>query len=208
MTPKHLTHTPSVQTHNPSAQTARRHPAITAAAAMLLIVLLLPLAARATGVSAAVAAKAAAADTATCRVVVVDAETGSRVRGAVISCGSRRDTTAWDGTARMAVRFAGATVQHGGYLTRHLQSPLAADTIRLIPTAHRLAEVEVWGRRISKNILPHTEARTIDEQLLANQDKARGFNPLGLIAWGVQKLLPRHPKLTKREKLKIVLDNY
>ena len=201
MIPKHLT-------HNPSVQKACRPSPTAAATAMLLIVLLLPLAVRAGGVDAAVATKAAAADTATCRVVVVDAETGSRVRGAVISYATRRDTTAWDGTARMAARFAGATVQHGGYLTRHLQSPLATDTIRLIPTAHRLAEVEVWGRRISKNILPHTEARTIDEQLLANQDKARGFNPLGLIAWGVKALLPRHPKLTKREKLKIVLDNY
>lgn len=150
---------------------------------------------------------AAPADTSTCRVVVVNAETGRRVRGAVISSGTRRDTTIWDGTARMASRFGKAVVWHPAYMTRHLNGPLASDTIRLIPTAHQIAEVEVWGNYGGKNFVS-SDGDDVSAQLAANQEKAKGFNPLGLVVWVVKKLLPRRRKLTREEKQKIILDNY
>lgn len=146
------------------------------------------------------------ADTATCRVVVINAETGRRVRGAVISSGTRRDTTIWDGTARMASHFGEAVVWHPAYMTRHLSGHLASDTIRLIPTAHQIAEVEVWGNYSGKKFVDSDD--DVSAQLAANQEKAKGFNPLGLVVWVVKKLLPRRRKLTRKEKQKIILDNY
>ena len=143
------------------------------------------------------------------RVTVVDAETGRRVSGAVITIGIRRDTTAWDGTATIAAQsLRKATVWHPHYYTCHIADSLDADTIRLIPSTRQLAEVVVWGKHRPKDFMPHTPRAKVDNELLANQEKAMGFNPLGLIAWGVSKLLPRHPKLTKKEKQKIVMDNY
>lgn len=142
-------------------------------------------------------------------VVVMDAETGKRVRDAVIttSCGS--DTTKWDGTACMPLGCGKGTVFHHRYLTCHLPDSLCSDTIRLIPKAHALAEVEVWGHYGTPGgkLYPEDEDN-VETQLVANQEAAKGFNPLGLIAWGVRKLLPRRPKLTRKEKQKIIMDNY
>ena len=75
------------------------------------------------------------------------------------------------------------------------------DTVFLLPNGRSLAEVVVYAKKPGPKF-NYSGMTATDRKLIANQEMAKGFNPLGFIP-----LKDKH-KMSKKEKLKQQLDNY
>ena len=82
---------------------------------------------------------------------------------------------------------------------------LCCDTLPTTYEGYMLDEVVVRPYLPPVSMQPIRFSPT-DAQLL--QQPGEGFNPLGLILWGISKIVgPRH-KMTREEKFRKVMDNY
>lgn len=120
-------------------------------------------------------------------------------------------TTPWDGTFCIDDSlFTSATIVRSGYVTRKMNREEFGDTIFLIPTEGLLNEVVVVGRRPDRSGL-FSKINSVDAALIRNGQQ-QGFNPLGLLAYIVDKLgvLPEKGAKARRkkEKQKAIIDNY
>ena len=152
-----------------------------------------------------------AEETDSIRSIVVDDETGMRLRDAVIRFDDGEvKTTQWDGSFVAKRDYSKAIISHVGYLARTLYRNEIGDTIRLYANGVRLNEVVVIGTSPKPLItmpmvfLDHTTAT-----LLGNEGKINGGVDLfGILSWGYKKLFGGKKKKSKLEKVKKKLEKY
>ena len=145
------------------------------------------------------------------RSIVVDDETGMRLRNATVrlESGDVRSTR-WDGSVTLPKDYKKVIISHVGYLGRTLYAGEVGDTIRLFSNGVRLDEVTVFGMggkrgtSISMTFLDSTTGKLIGNQSRMNS----GFDILGLVGLGLSKLFPGKKKSSKREKVRKILDKY
>lgn len=145
------------------------------------------------------------------RSVVVDEETGMRLRDAVIRMDNGNVCkTRWDGSFSVPKHYNKVVVSHVGYLARTLMSGEVGDTIRLFSNGVRLDEVTVYGMGDKKKIfMPMTFLDSTTGKLIGNQSRMNsGIDILGLVGLGLSKLFPGKKKSSKRAKVKKILDKY
>ncbi|MCM1079955.1 MAG: hypothetical protein NC344_10510 [Bacteroidales bacterium] len=132
--------------------------------------------------------------------------------GACISMSNgKRVTTAWDGRYSITdTLFTTASITKRGFLTRNLRRDEFTDTLFLIPAAHGIAEVTVWGKRGS-NARFFTPMSKIDAEL-AEIGGNLGFNALGFLMLAAQKLKiipkPGEKRRKREEKHRSVIEHY
>lgn len=119
-------------------------------------------------------------------------------------------TTPWDGSYSISdTTFTSATVVKSGYLARNMNREEFSDTIFLLPTERLLGEVVVIGHK--RNSGMSLSLNSVDAALIAAGQNL-SFNPLGLLAFIVDKLgiIPERKTKAerKREKRKAILENY
>ncbi len=80
--------------------------------------------------------------------VVVDIETGLPVRNVKVYTNTNKvATTDWSGHFQLPYGFQSITLSNSNYLQRVMDREELTDTIALLPMAHMLEGVTIWGRR-------------------------------------------------------------
>lgn len=143
--------------------------------------------------------------------VVVNSESDVPVRDILVYTDDGQETkTKWDGTFSLRETFSCVNFAHPQYEKRYmLREEMARDTIVLIPNLSALGEVVVYGRRHSWDARYNAKLSSVDAQLM--QACPQGFDILALALWGLDELYfkkDRHRKEMKKQKQKMILDNY
>ena len=147
------------------------------------------------------------------RLVVVDVETRVPIRGVnVTSSAHLADTTDWMGFVTVPDTCHTLSFSHVKYESRLLNLSEVKDTVFLISKLMGLSEVVVFGHGKSEDQLKELKKqlrRDKTEIQLAAADPSMAFG-IGLesIAALFKKLFVRHNKLSRKEKLKKILDDY
>ena len=139
--------------------------------------------------------------------IVVDIETRIPVKDVTINMNTNKGVrTKWDGSFHITDDFSSATFTRSGYLSRNMRRGEIRDTVFLLPNGRSLAEVVVYAKKPGPKF-NYSGMTATDRKLIANQEMAKGFNPLGFIPLAISALKDKH-KMSKKEKLKQQLDNY
>lgn len=132
--------------------------------------------------------------------VVVDLETGLPVRNVSIYTNNRHETkTDWSGRFQLPYDFQSLTLSSDDYLQRVMDRAELTDTIGLLPMAHMLEGVTIWGQQ--PNYARRFQMNKVDLKLAAQHPA--GINLLGLLQY-----LFKPKKAKQHEKLMEVLKNY
>ena len=143
--------------------------------------------------------------------VVVNLESKTPVRDILVCTDDGQETrTKWDGTFSLRETFGRVDFAHPGYEKRYmLRNEIDGDTIGLLPNAFALNEVIVYGHRPDHASGMNVKLSKVEAQML--QTPPTGFDLLGLVAWGLDKVWfskVRHRKEMEKQKRKMILDNY
>lgn len=150
-------------------------------------------------------------DTLLRRLTVINMETGVPIRQVVVSTNDGQEAVStWEGAVLLKGSFKRLTLMHPSFEKRTMDSDeLQGDTIELLPRLFSVNEVIIWGRHRDKTATAFQKPSKVDMQLMEANPK--GFNPLGLIYWGVDELLlkkQRRRKAAEKQRRKMILDNY
>ena len=139
--------------------------------------------------------------------VVVNLESKAPVRDILVYTDDGQETkTKWDGTFSLRETFGRVNFAHPNYEKRYmLREELEGDTIGLLPHAFALNEVVVYGHRPDYALGMNIKLSEVEAQLL--RPVPTGFNILGLLdkIWFSK---VRHRKEMKKQKKKMIIDNY
>ena len=140
--------------------------------------------------------------------IVVNLESNVPIRDILVYTDDGQETkTEWDGTFSLRETFECINFAHPNYEKRQmLRADIDGDTIGLIPNLFALNEVVVYGHYRKNAINNSFKLSKIDAQLL--QAHPQGFN---IVAWALDKIWlkkVRHRKEMKKQKEKMILDNY
>lgn len=143
--------------------------------------------------------------------VVVNLENNTPIRDLLVYTDDGQETkTKWDGTFSLRETFKRVDFAHPNYEKRYmLREEIKGDTIGLIPNLFALGEVVIYGHRRNSPLMNSVKLSKVDAQLL--QSQPTGFNILGLVAKGLDELWfkkTRHRKEMKKQKEKMILENY
>lgn len=143
--------------------------------------------------------------------VVVNLESNAPVRDLLVYTDDGQEAkTKWDGTFALHETFKRVDFVHPNYEKRYmLREEIKSDTIALIPNLYALNEVVIYGHRRNSNLMNSVKLSKVDAHLL--QSQPTGFNILGLMAWGLDEIWlkkARHRKEMKKQKQKMILENY
>jgi len=146
-----------------------------------------------------------------CRFVVVNMETKVPVRDILIYTDDKQEARSrWDGTFSLRRGFERIMFAHPNYEKRiMLKDEIDGDTIYLLPNLFALNEVVVYGHRRDISSRLHLGMNKVDAQLA--HPIPQGFNLLGLLSLGYDAIWGkkiRHRKATKKQKQKMIIDNY
>lgn len=131
--------------------------------------------------------------------VVVDIETGLPVRNVKIYTNTNKVTTTdWSGHFSLPYAFESVTLSNSNYLQRVMDRSELTDTVALLPMAHMLEGVTIYGRKPNYN---HFKPDNLDLKLAAPHPA--GINLLDLFG-----KLFRSKKDKQHEKLMEVLEKY
>lgn len=150
--------------------------------------------------------------TTTLKGVIANQLTHVPQRGVCISMSNGKTiTTPWDGKYCISdTAFTTASISKNGFLTRHLRRDEFTDTLFLLPAAHTIAEVTVWGKRGNHANLFTPMSKTDAE--LAGIGGNMGGNIIGLLILAAEKLklIPDPGKKRRRweEKQRMIIENY
>lgn len=147
------------------------------------------------------------------RLVVVDVETRVPIRGVnVISSAHLADTTDWQGLITVPDTCRTLSFSHVKYESRLLNLNEVNDTVFLISKLMGLNEVVVFGHGKSEDQLKELKKQLrmnkTEMQLAAADPSVAGSISLAGLAAFVRKLFGGRHKLTKKEKLQKMLDDY
>lgn len=132
--------------------------------------------------------------------VVIDMQTGLPVRDVNVYTNKNYETkTDWHGRFNLPYDFESITISNFDYLQRVLKRDELTDTIGIVPMAHMLEGVTIWGNR--PNYAQRFHVNKDDLKLAAPHPS--GMNILGLI-----NNLFNAKKIKQHEKLMDVLKNY
>ncbi|UKK51616.1 6,7-dimethyl-8-ribityllumazine synthase [Prevotella sp. E13-17] len=150
-------------------------------------------------------------DTLSQSLIVVNMETGVPIRNVLITTDNGQEAVStWEGAVLLKGSFKRVTLMHPSFEKRTMDSDeLQGDTIELLPRLFSVNEVIIWGRHRDKTATAFQKPSKVDMQLMEANPK--GFNPLGLIYWGVDELLlkkQRRRKAAEKQRRKMILDNY
>lgn len=131
--------------------------------------------------------------------VVVDIETGLPVRNVKIYTNTNKvATTDWSGHFSLPYSFESVTLSNSNYLQRVMDRSELTDTVALLPMAHMLEGVTIYGRKPNYN---RFKPNNLDLKLAAPHPA--GINLLDLFG-----KLFKSKKDKQHEKLMEVLKNY
>ncbi|HEY9544046.1 hypothetical protein [Prevotella sp.] len=139
--------------------------------------------------------------------VIADAITRTPLRDVnIFTADNQAVKTNWRGEFILSSRnFKRITIGHPKYYSRVMEpQDFRQDTIVMIPKAHTLTEVEVIGHRHGGMLFKQP---TKEEMTMAHPQTG-GINVLGILAWGVKKLVGKPHKMTQKEKTRQAVENY
>ncbi|MCR5271217.1 MAG: hypothetical protein K6D91_09405 [Prevotella sp.] len=150
-------------------------------------------------------------DTLSQSLIVVNMETGVPIRNVLITTDNGQETVStWEGKFQLKGGFKELTLMHASFEKRRMRSDeLQGDTIELLPRLFSVNEVIIWGKHHDKTATAFKKPSKVDMQLMEANPK--GFNPLGLIYWGIDELWlkkQRRRKAAEKQRRKMILDNY
>ncbi|WP_027454632.1 hypothetical protein [Xylanibacter brevis] len=150
-------------------------------------------------------------DTLPRRFIVINMETGVPIRNVLITTDDGQETVStWEGVLQLKSSFKELTLMHASFEKRRMRSDeLQGDTIELLPRLFSVNEVVIWGKHHDKTATAFQKPSKVDMQLMEANPK--GFNPLGLIYWGIDELWlkkQRRRKAAEKQRRKMILENY
>lgn len=145
------------------------------------------------------------------QLVVADMESKVPIRDILIYTDDNQETKSnWDGTFSLKKGYKKISFSNPNYEGRYVtKEELKGDTIYLIPKMNALREVVIYGQRKSLTEKTGVMLSKVDAQLIGAGNG--GANLLGLLAlaydeiWG-KKI--RHREELKKQKYKMIMDNY